>query len=82
MIVVAVVGLLTGLVVHVRAVSRDCEEFAYAVLFLEGVGVAIIGATASGIGIVINHVHKDDVYAARLRRREVPARCPIDPADR
>jgi hypothetical protein len=76
MIAVAVAGLVLGLVVHIQALVRGEDDYAVPILMLEGVAVAVLLAIAFGIGSVVHLISKDDDYAARLRRNDVPAQCP------
>ena len=76
MIAVAIAGAALGLVVHVRVVVRQEDDFALGMLILEGMAVAVLLAIASAVGLVIHLVRKDATYAARLRRNEVPSQCP------
>ena len=79
MIAVAVVALLLGLVLHVQVLIKNEDDFAFAILFVEGMAVAVLLVTASVISFFIQIVRKDDAYATQLRRSGVPARSPFLP---
>jgi bacteriorhodopsin len=86
MIAVAVVGLVLGLVVHIRVLVHDEDDFALPILMLEAFAASVLVAIALAVGFVIRSVRKDDTYAAQLRRDDIPARCPLplagtDPPD-
>ena len=86
MIAVAVVGLVLGLVVHIRVLARDEDDFALPILMLEALAASVLAAIALAVGFVIRSIRKDDNDAARLKRNEIPARCPLllagaDPPD-
>src|SRR4051794_40659448 len=73
---VGITGTLLGLVVHVRAVVREEDDFAVSVLMLEGIALVVLAAIAYGVGIFVGIIRNDDAYGARLRRDATPVHCP------
>ena len=79
LIVVAIVGLAPGFVIHVQVLINEEDDFAAAILFLEGVAVAILLAITLGIGFLVRSIRRDNDYSIRLGRNDVPDRCPYLP---
>lgn len=80
MTAVAVVGLILGMVVHIRALVHDEDDFALPIFLLEAFAVSLLFAIAVVVGLLVQLVgliRKDNNYAAQLRRNDVPARCPV-----
>jgi hypothetical protein len=77
MIAVAVAGVVLGLVAHLQALVRDEEEFAVPILIMQAFGASVLLAFALAIRFLVNVVRRDDTYAARLRRDDLPDRCPF-----
>lgn len=80
MTAVAVVGLILGMVVHIQVLVHEEDDFALPLFLLEAFAVSVLLAIAVVVGFVVHLVRlirKDNDYAARLRRDDVPARCPV-----
>jgi hypothetical protein len=81
MIAVAVAAVVLGLVVHIQALVRAEDDFAVPIFVLEGIAATVLLAIGLAVRGVIRFVRNDNAYAAQLRRRDVPARCPFPVAE-
>ena len=77
MIAVSLTAVTLALTTHIRAMFRAETDFAMAILFVEGIGGLILLGIGLAIGGAIRSVRRNDAYADRLRRTDVPARCPL-----
>jgi hypothetical protein len=75
MIGIAIAGMVLGLIVHVRVLVREEDEFALPILTLEGIVVAVLLGISSVVRFVVRVMRADETYAVRLRRNEVPSGC-------
>jgi hypothetical protein len=80
MIAVAIAGIALGLVAHIQDLLRREDDFALPVLVFEGSAVLVLLVCAAAFGYVVRMIWKDDAYASRLRRNDVPAQAPLIPA--
>jgi hypothetical protein len=78
-IAVAVAGIAMGLAAHIQDLVRRHDDFALPVLVGEGTAVLVILVCATAFGYVVRMIWKDNAYASRLRRNDVPAQVPLIP---
>jgi len=66
MVAVAIMAVVMEWAVNVQNVLHEEGDFAYGILFIEGIGMLMLLALLLAIGYVIFLVRHDDAYAARL----------------
>lgn len=79
MIGVAGAAVLSVVAVHARDVLRTEDDLAGAILFSEGFAASVLATIVFAARLAVGLNRADDAYAARLRRGEVPERCPLHP---
>ncbi len=68
MVVVAIAAMALGLVVHVRTLMRNEDDFALTVFMIEGMVGALCLASAVAVSVIVWSVCEDHPYVIRLRR--------------
>ena len=77
MIAVATAGLISRLVIHIRGVVLDEDDFALPILMLETVAASAVIVIALAVGCIVRSIRRDDAYAVELRREDIPVQCPL-----
>jgi hypothetical protein len=80
--VVAIAGICLACILHIQHVISEEDDFAPAILTVEGVAVSMCLAVASAVGLIVRLRVTDEAYAEQLLRNGIPLKCPWNPSDR